>query len=1815
MKRLVWIILTLVPFFMRTYIVTGQNDIYNFKYQAETNIVTHVYGPSTEFLTNHIVSDYGKRLKQTSSWHRGVDFNRGANTDHWDHFLALNKCDVKKLQGGAGYKYILTQGTQLGRLDHFGYGHLFDYSPAPNAKGDLVLIEMDNIIPKQYAIIQMPSGPPFTAFGPVEGTATYGTTVYTVTNDIEKDEVLGNIGRSNNLGNYNYQHVHVYMFKDINKAIQTLGHSNISNDRDPLEVISHPNTIYEVTISKDNNVNNNSIVTSSGADAISVRTRYSMQGEPTPLLVGKFKNVVMDIDNVDIFIKAANKPYESNHSNWGNLNSNYQLIRGEFVDSHLSHGARLESEIYPIIANPFFGYNANPLSNTAIDITTDGKYGSYTSTGIDPFAYRETGNQTFDEYYFSDFYTRVKDNYSLGDNHIFASCNEEAMYPDNRYELFSRVISVRDDIYSTKDKPTTEIIIDNFRPFIKKVEIRKDPQGPAIYSRSWEWSGTSYLFQPSPENLDIKTNENLYVRVFTSEPMTDDVSLVINDNAHVGMEASIDKTEWDFTIIDGQLIAGENTLIIDGTDLADHHVLDLPSYIPIRQANNNWLPDPATHTAPDQNHVFEATVAESVDFSATQLGNEERTIRFKDRSTAANISQYIWNFGDGTPVLSSDSPDDVEHYYYVPGIWPVSHTIIINDNPNTTYTVEKNVTVNNLVVPEADFTYSILPTEIRTDNEIKVDFFDLSEGLINSWYWDFGNGRTSSEQNPAGIAFEYNTNYQIDYQIKLIVENAQGHTEIIRHLLFDPSSTPLAGIVDWHETSFYYNFDVSVSNMEEPYLFEIDYGDGTSESRTEENLNWTTFDHQYFGWGEYVVSAQVTGMVDEQEYTALTAKQINLVPWDLTVQLNYSAPTSPPYPGCQETTLSATVYGGNPDFWGTWYMHQVGIPGTYQTFTTGSGSAIEPWTISFAEAGIYKVGLEASSLSGGYGHGEITINVEEAPHFIDAGFYPLEPIRLGTNSTQVFEASIWPEGDPGVPASEHYPTNIRWTLHHGANVIPPIEGSANQVFPFDLFYQVHSIKYEFIDEGEYDLVLETWNDTHGYTGQELDTSCARTLPFYDYEVKHIEVSDDFPFLVITSPVAPTYDIALDANAQPAYITLTNPGQDVMHWTVEKDSGYENNDFFNITSTMNPSISNSAVGFVSLFVTSNNNPGTRFGAVRIRGYDGDGEEVQGSPQVVTITQSGTMGPVEQFVYNSPPVQGENFGTSVAVYDKYAVVGAVRDNGVGSAFILERNNVGIWHVVAALQAADTYNNKFGQSVDIHGEYVIVGAFERAYIFKQPVSGWSGTVNSIASSTNVADYGRKVTIWGDWAVVSGYDWIKILYRNQGGLTDSWGLNHTIEGGAGTRLGYNIDLENDLLAVGVPDVGNGEIRVYNRNLNQPNDWGLEHTIHTPVDGNDYSHAFLGGKGFDLVDQSLLYSYRGAYYNQSLDSRIQYKDADGEWKENLGYAAWAKLWCNNDYISIGDFFSLAGKNCAFHPPHGEPVSITGTVSQEYDVPCFNNAYGNFEYMLGGAVYNRNDGGFQWLPSMYTGLEEPWNTGTMFGFSLDSDYNSLITGGPNKNGSSTNDCGAVVIGDSRNRSFCDVDKEFKFVNFEKPLGNYPELTAFKITLGGKGYPAIIKNGATINYAAQEIILEDGFFAEEGAEFVAESGKCSTGRSTNSPENFDYVNEHSFVEGKAIQLDDFKEIDFLTIRLQNLRKMLIRTHPSFAWSQINFLTEIDQIEVVAKDRTVIAKITNPNPIICFFERKDLPSEYDINIKVGKRTFCIASNSSQSNNFNQ
>jgi len=549
----------------------GQNDIYHFYYQVHDN-GNNTYGNSTEFNTANITSDYGKRYYAGSEWHKGVDFGNGAPTNRWDHFTSLNTGIIRKLQGDLGYKYIITEGTVTGEQHHFGYGHIFEHlAPNPSYKrGDLILSKLDNV-PFQYAIINFTEG---SAFGPVQGTVTYDGVPYTVVTGITEGDVLGNIGKSNNNGNYEYMHVHVYMFENINVAIGNQGqgsHSNHFNDRDPLEFISHVNTAYDVAISTDNSVMDENVVVSSGAEAIGLKVRYSMQNaNPSGSI---FTNVVMDIDDVDLVIKESYLPDED-----------YNLIMGKYVESKLSHGARLESEIYPIKAA--YGNNANPINNTEIDLVSN-IYGDFNHTGIDPYAYRDGNNQPYDDYYFSDFYTRVHEDYQLGATHIFANANQEAKYKDGKHQLFAKVTTVRGAEYTSivEGTDTPEIIIDNFKPFIQKVEIYKENASQPEYSRAWVWANDHYQIEPIPSGLNFDVNDDISVVVTTSESM-EKVILSLNGYYNELTESEDEeKTIWNFEVADEYVSDGDNQLIIDGKDLANNDIQNFISSsaeVPVR---------------------------------------------------------------------------------------------------------------------------------------------------------------------------------------------------------------------------------------------------------------------------------------------------------------------------------------------------------------------------------------------------------------------------------------------------------------------------------------------------------------------------------------------------------------------------------------------------------------------------------------------------------------------------------------------------------------------------------------------------------------------------------------------------------------------------------------------------------------------------------------------------------------------------------------------------------------------------------------------------------------------------------------------------------------------------------------------------------------------------------------------------------------------------------------------------------------------------------------------------------------------------------
>jgi hypothetical protein len=127
--------------------------------------------------------------------------------------------------------------------------------------------------------------------------------------------------------------------------------------------------------------------------------------------------------------------------------------------------------------------------------------------------------------------------------------------------------------------------------------------------------------------------------------------------------------------------------------------------------------------------------------------------------------------------------------------------------------------------------------------------------------------------------------------------------------------------------------------------------------------------------------------------------------------------------------------------------------------------------------------------------------------------------------------------------------------------------------------------------------------------------------------------------------------------------------------------------------------------------------------------------------------------------------DQFGRSISISGKYAIVGANYDddNGVyysGSAYIFERDGSN-WTEEQKLTASDgdEYDH-FGSSVSISGEYVIVGAYfdddnevnsGSAYIFRRDSSNWIEKQKLTASDGAEDDwFGFSVSISGNYAIV---------------------------------------------------------------------------------------------------------------------------------------------------------------------------------------------------------------------------------------------------------------------------------------------------------------------------------------------------------------------------------------------------------------------------------------------------------------------------------
>lgn len=181
----------------------------------------------------------------------------------------------------------------------------------------------------------------------------------------------------------------------------------------------------------------------------------------------------------------------------------------------------------------------------------------------------------------------------------------------------------------------------------------------------------------------------------------------------------------------------------------------------------------------------------------------------------ANV--YEWSFEGGTPATSSDPFPEIT--YSTPGTYTVSLRIT---NPAGESFVEKTDYIEVNATPVASF-------EFEVQSGTRTVQFSNTSTYSNAVYWDFGDGTTSSEENPSHTYLSDG-----EYSVTLIIGNACGSSAIVETIVV--ASPPIAGFGEddnvgcpTHTVQF---TDQSTVNTEEVYwIFE----GGTPETSTDRN--------------------------------------------------------------------------------------------------------------------------------------------------------------------------------------------------------------------------------------------------------------------------------------------------------------------------------------------------------------------------------------------------------------------------------------------------------------------------------------------------------------------------------------------------------------------------------------------------------------------------------------------------------------------------------------------------------------------------------------------------------------------------------------------------------------------------------------------------------------------------------------------------------------------------------------------------------------------------------------------------------------------
>ncbi len=168
--------------------------------------------------------------------------------------------------------------------------------------------------------------------------------------------------------------------------------------------------------------------------------------------------------------------------------------------------------------------------------------------------------------------------------------------------------------------------------------------------------------------------------------------------------------------------------------------------------------DAATNVGPPVNQAptanangpYSALVGNNISFSSAGSSDPDGT-----------ITGYSWDFGDGGTSTAANP----SYAYSAAGSYSVSLTVTDDQSATGSNSTTATITVPNTNPPTADFSGS--PT--TGDAPLAVSFSDLSTNAPTSWSWNFGDGATSTAQNPSHTYANAGS-----YDVSMIATNANG---------------------------------------------------------------------------------------------------------------------------------------------------------------------------------------------------------------------------------------------------------------------------------------------------------------------------------------------------------------------------------------------------------------------------------------------------------------------------------------------------------------------------------------------------------------------------------------------------------------------------------------------------------------------------------------------------------------------------------------------------------------------------------------------------------------------------------------------------------------------------------------------------------------------------------------------------------------------------------------------------------------------------------------------------------------------------------